>query len=158
MCLTNSAFAGQQSPPRDLATLSGTVTDADGEAIVGAEVKLYLHDSNTDSITATDANGHFQLSGIAPQHVDLNIKAAGFGTATSSVTLQADQTLELAPIKLHAATNVDVEVGALTQEELSEQQVHLEEHQRIGGVVPNFFVSYSWHAPPLTTKQKFELS
>ena len=147
-----------QSTPPDAATISGTVTDADGSVIVGAEVKLHLHDSNTDSITATDGAGHFQLSGIAAQRIDLSIKAPGFGVSASSVVLQPNQTLELEPIKLGAATNQNVEVGALTQQQLAEQQIHVEEHQRLAGIVPNFFVSYTWQAVPLTARQKFELS
>jgi hypothetical protein len=156
LCLAGTAFAGQETVLHDAATLSGTVTDADGDAIVGASVKLHLRDSNIDTVTDTD--GHFQFSGVAPQHAELSVKAEGFATATSSVVLQANQALQLDPIKLGAAAHVNVEVGALTQEELSEQQVHLEEHQRLGGIVPNFFVSYSWQAPPLSIKQKFELA
>src|SRR6202044_2472443 len=54
--------------------------------------------------------------------------------------------------------NMSVDVNPLTQQEIAEQQIHLEEHQRLAGIVPNFFVSYTWKAAPLTTKQKFELS
>jgi len=158
LCVAGSARAYQQSSPQNAATLSGTLTDADGRAIVGAQVTLHLHDSNTDSVTASDADGHFQFTGIAPQHVDLSTKANGFGPATTSAVLQPGQTLELDPIKLSAATDVNVEVGALTQQEIAEQQIHIEEHQRLAGIMPNFFVSYTWQAAPLTTKQKFELS
>jgi hypothetical protein len=158
LCFAGSAKAWQQTTPRDAATITGTLTDADGRAIVSAEVKLHLRDSNTDSVTATDADGHFQFSGIAPQRVDLSVKAEGFGPSTASAVLQPSQTLELEPIKLSAATNVSVDVGALTQQEVAEQQIHIEEKQRLAGIVPNFFVSYTWQAAPLTTRQKFELS
>jgi hypothetical protein len=156
--VAGSAWAHQASAPPNSAIIGGTVTDADGSVIVGAAVKLHLHDSNTDCVTATDASGHFQFSGIPAQRVDLRVKANGFGAATSSVVLQPSQMLELGPIKLAAAATLNVEVGALTQQELAEQQIHVEEHQRLVGIVPNFFVSYTWRAAPLTTKQKFELS
>jgi hypothetical protein len=163
LCLAHSAWARQQTAhqettPPNTATLSGTVTDADGSVIIGAEVKLHLHDANTDSATVTDADGNFQFSGITPQRVDLSVKASGFGTSTSSVVLQPNQALELEAIKLGAAINQNIEVGALTQVELAEQQIHVEETQRLLGVIPNFFVSYTWKAAPLNTKQKFELS
>jgi len=158
LCFAGSAQAWQQTTPRETATIGGTLTDADGRAIVGAEVKLHLHDSNTDSVTATDADGHFQFAGITPQRVDLTVKAEGFGTSTASAVLQPGQALELESIKLSAATSMNVEVGALTQQEVAEQQIHVEERQRLGGFMPNFFVSYTWQAVPLTTKQKFELS
>jgi len=157
-CFAGSALAYQQSAPQDKATIAGTLTDADGRAVVGAKVELHLHDSNTDSVTATDADGHFQFTGIVPQRVELSAKAEGFGAATASAVLQPGQTLELEPIKLGASANVNVEVGALTQQELAEEQIHVEEHQRLAGVMPNFFVSYNWQAAPLTAKQKYELA
>jgi len=158
LCLAGSVLAQQESAPRGAATLSGTVTDSDGGVIVGAQVRMHLHDANSDSITTTDADGHFRFSGIPAQHIDLSVKADGFGTGSASALLQPNQTLELEPIKLGASANMDIEVGALTQQELAEQQIHVEEHQRLLGIVPNFFVSYTWNAAPLTTKQKFEIS
>jgi hypothetical protein len=156
--LAGPARAFQQPEPRETASLGGTLTDADGRAIVGAQVKLHLHDSNTDSVTATNPDGHFQFTGIPAQPVELRVKAEGFGPSTASVTLQPGQTLELEPIKLSAAANMSVDVNPLTQQEIAEQQIHVEERQRLAGVMPNFFVSYTWKAAPLTTKQKYELS
>jgi len=156
--MAGSASAYQESTSRNTATLSGTLTDADGRAIVAAEIKLHLRESNSDSVTATDRDGHFQFLEIPPQHVELSTRADGFAAATASITLQPGQTLELEPIKLSAAANVNVEVGARAQQELAEQQIHVEEHQRLAGVMPNFFVSYNWRAAPLTARQKYELA
>ena len=36
--------------------------------------------------------------------------------------------------------------------------MHIAVQQRIGGVIPNFYSSYVWNAPPMETKQKFQLS
>jgi hypothetical protein len=36
--------------------------------------------------------------------------------------------------------------------------VHIAVQQRIGGVIPNFYSSYDWNAPPMLAKQKFQLS
>ena len=41
--------------------------------------------------------------------------------------------------------------------ELAEIQINEEEHQRVLGVIPNFYVSYIPDAAPLNTRQKFEL-
>jgi len=158
LLFAGTSRAYQQATQAGNATLSGTLTDADGRAVVGAEIKLHLDDSKTDSVTTSDADGHFQFTAIRAQRVDLSVKAEGFGPATASATLQPGQMLELDPIKLTAAVNMSVEVSPLTQEEIAEQQIHVEEHQRIAGIVPNFFVSYTWQAAPLTVKQKFELS
>jgi len=45
-----------------------------------------------------------------------------------------------------------------SQEELAEAEIKVEEHQRIAGFIPNFYVSYDWKAAPLTAKQKYELA
>jgi hypothetical protein len=41
---------------------------------------------------------------------------------------------------------------------LAEEQVKVEERQRVLGVVPNFLVTYDHNAVPLRAKQKFELA
>jgi hypothetical protein len=44
------------------------------------------------------------------------------------------------------------------KEQLAEQQLHIALQQRIGGVIPNFYSTYDWNAPPMEAKQKFQLS
>jgi hypothetical protein len=59
---------------------------------------------------------------------------------------------------LAVATNVtDMEVG-VSQTEVAEAQIKVEEKQRVLGVLPNFYVSYVSNAAPLTSKQKFKLA
>src|SRR5262249_30063912 len=38
------------------------------------------------------------------------------------------------------------------------QQVQIALRQRIVGIIPNFYSSYDWNAPPLGAKQKLDLS
>ena len=49
-------------------------------------------------------------------------------------------------------------VTAGSKEELAEEQVQIAVQQRIGGVIPNFYSTYDWNAPPMQAKQKFQLS
>lgn len=56
-----------------------------------------------------------------------------------------------------AANVAEVEVE-LTQTEVAEEQIKIEEKQRVLGVLPNFYVSYIPNAAPLTSKQKFKLA
>jgi hypothetical protein len=51
----------------------------------------------------------------------------------------------------------EMQVG-LSQTEVAEEQVEVEEKQRVLGVLPNFYVSYIPNAVPLTSKQKFKLA
>lgn len=48
--------------------------------------------------------------------------------------------------------------SAQTQRERAEQQLKIEEKQRILGIVPNFNISYDKNAPPLSSGQKFRLA
>ena len=54
--------------------------------------------------------------------------------------------------------SINTTVNAITIEDLAEQQITTEEHQRILSVLPNFYVSYLPDAAPLTRKQKFKLA
>jgi hypothetical protein len=56
-----------------------------------------------------------------------------------------------------ATTVTDVEVG-VTRVEVAEDQMKVEEQQRVLGVLPNFYVSYIPDAAPLDAKQKFRLA
>jgi len=53
---------------------------------------------------------------------------------------------------------INTTVNAISMEDLAEQQITVEEHQRILGILPNFYVSYLPNAAPLTRKQKFKLA
>jgi hypothetical protein len=75
-----------------------------------------------------------------------------------SGTLHAGEDDMLAQIVLAVAPNtVDVEV-TLPLAQIAEDQVKVEEKQRLLGVFPNFYVSYDPKAVPLTTKLKFQLA
>jgi hypothetical protein len=45
-----------------------------------------------------------------------------------------------------------------TQEEIAEVQLKAEEKQRIGGIIPNYYVVYNHNAAPLNVRQKGELT
>ncbi len=62
------------------------------------------------------------------------------------------------PIVLTVASNVtEVQVG-VSPVEVAEEQIKIEEKQRVLGVLPNFYVSYIPDAVPLNSKQKFKLA
>src|SRR6266481_3955808 len=60
--------------------------------------------------------------------------------------------------QLALATAVTEVRVVLSRTEVAEDQIKVQEKQRVLGVVPNFYVSYDHHAVPLTSKQKFELA
>jgi hypothetical protein len=66
--------------------------------------------------------------------------------------------LEMPEISLTAAAAMTEVRVSVTKYELAEEQVKVEETQRVLGFIPNFYVSYDQHALSLTSKQKFELA
>ncbi len=106
----------------------------------------------------SDSDGEFSFANIAPGPFQLTITSAGFAAQTFSGTLRSAENYIVPQNALAVANNVtDVEVG-LSQTEVAEEQIKIEEKQRVLGVLPNFYVSYIANAAPLNSKQKFELA
>ena len=55
-----------------------------------------------------------------------------------------------------ASDNQHVEV-TVSRVDLAQSEVKVEEKQRLLGAIPNFYVTYDWHAAPLNARQKYEL-
>jgi hypothetical protein len=73
------------------------------------------------------------------------------------ISLQDGEFKILPPITLSvSAVATSITVRGNT-EQLAEEQLHIAEHQRVVGVIPNFYSSYDWNAPPMLAKQKFQL-
>ena len=71
-------------------------------------------------------------------------------------TLDAEQQMELDPMMLRAGAVMSV--TAVTQEQMAGIQVRQEETQRIGGILPNYYVVYDANPQPMTKKLKFEMA
>ena len=73
-------FAGAQrsASPRSAARIRGSVLDASGNAIPAAEVSLTQSDSGAVAHTVADANGQYELDGLAPGIYTLAASKAGF--------------------------------------------------------------------------------
>jgi Carboxypeptidase regulatory-like domain/TonB dependent receptor/TonB-dependent Receptor Plug Domain len=60
------------------ATIRGTVTDPQGDAITNATVTILDIDQGTARTTTTDASGEFQLRLVRPGRHDITVMASGF--------------------------------------------------------------------------------
>jgi len=139
-------------------TITGTVVDPSGALVSGARITLAEKDPSLKQETLSGDNGQFTFAGIAPGTFQLVVTAAGFAPHKFSGILGAGEIQTVPPIALSVASNVtDVEVG-LPQTEVAEEQIKIEEQQRVLGILPNFYVSYIPDAVPLTSKQKFKLA
>lgn len=151
-----AGVAGQASDAV-LSTVTGTVTDRAGAVISGAHVLLSEENGRTQE-TTSDQDGAFRLAGVGAGAFHITVSLEGFVPGTAEGTLQAGQSMVVGPIVLSLATvseHIDV---IATPEEIAAAQLELETKQRLIGMLPNFFVSYDWHALPLTSKQKFSLA
>ena len=139
------------------------MVDPDGDVIAG--VKLILTPSPTVTGSAgssktsqSDSMGNFIFTNVPPGAFQLSLTAAGFASLQNFGMLQPGQNLFIPQIQLAVARNtVDVEVTVPT-EQVAQDQVKVEEQQRLLGVFPNFYVSYLPNAAPLTTRLKFQLA
>ena len=150
---------GEQIPDqRSFGRISGTVMDQSGAVIAGAQVRLTVEDRRVKQETRSGADGQFSFANIAPGSFQLTITSAGFAVQTYSGVLHSREINTLAPIVLGVAADVtEVQVGVVPAE-VAEEQIKIEEKQRVLGVLPNFYVTYIPNAVSLTSKQKFELA
>jgi len=151
--------AGQNSASQEpgTANASGTVLDKNGNVVKAAEVTL---SGLTVQTVESGEYGQFKFTGLGPGVYKLTVTAPGMKTFTSRrISLNTGEFRILPTVVLSIApVSTTVVVNAGTKEQLSEEQMHISVQQRIGGVIPNFYTSYDWKAPPMLAKQKFQLS
>ena len=154
-----SAGAAASTPadgttPASSGRLSGTVVDKDGAVVPNATIVLTSAARRSQLLSGGD--GSFEFTNVPAGPFDLTVLSSGFATQTKSGVLQPGENLAFPPLQLVVATSIEVTVTK-TREEIAEEQVHVEENQRVFGVFPNFYVSYVPDAVPLDTRQKVRL-
>jgi hypothetical protein len=159
-CLGQSSTPTTQAAASDATqpgNIGGTVIDPTGAVVAGAQVKLSVNGQQIQQTKSGD-HGQFSFSNVPAGPFQLTIDATGFGPQIFSDTLEPGQNDDLLPIMLsigQAVTSVNVGVP---QVEVAQEQLKVEEQQRVLGIVPNFYVSYIPDAAPLDGKQKFQLA
>ncbi|HEX3543110.1 MAG TPA: carboxypeptidase-like regulatory domain-containing protein [Candidatus Acidoferrum sp.] len=138
--------------------INGAVVDQTGAAVAGAEVKLTREPPSQTRTVATAEDGQFTLLNIEPGPFQLTITSAGFATQAVSGTLRSGETYTVPQIALLVATSVTETRVTPNTADVAQDEIKVQEHQRVFGVVPNFYVSYISNAAPLTPRQKFQLA
>jgi hypothetical protein len=139
-------------------SISGTIMDQSGAVIAAARVTLTGEDRSINHEAVSGTDGQFSFAGVAPGPFQLTITSAGFATQTYSGILHSGEIDTLPPVVLTVASNVTEVQVAVNPVEVAEEQIKIEEKQRVLGVLPNFYVSYIPDAVPLNSKQKFKLA
>jgi hypothetical protein len=147
------------SPQPSTATLTGTVLDTNHDVLQGARVTVTAQSGSVIRSAQSGNDGQFAFAGLPPDVYKLTVTAPGMSTFTS-----ADVALQPGEARILPVVTLAVSGGSTTvtvngnKEQLAEQQLHIALQQRIGGVIPNFYSTYDWNAPPMEAKQKFQLS
>jgi len=145
--------------PQSSAAITGTVTAPNGNVIVGAQVTLVSKPSKSQQTTLTDGEGSFHFPGLATGTFQITVTANGFAPWVGrDFDLATNQQYQVPDISLEIESANTTVHAVFSGYDLAEQQMHLEEKQRILGVFPNFYASYVWKAEPLTAGQKFRLA
>jgi hypothetical protein len=141
-------------------SITGTVLDTNRNVLPNARVTLVGPSGSDVRTVESGMNGQFAFTGLAPDVYKLTVTAPGMSTLTlPEIPLRASEDRIVPAITLSvSAVSTSVTVTGDSKEKLSEQQVQIAVRQRVGGVIPNFYSTYDWNAPPLLAKQKFQLS
>jgi hypothetical protein len=171
-CLGLAHPAWSQPVPEGLApgSIGGVVEDRDGAVYEGVQITLERIVSGSEEAPMPDAgaltkrtaisdsNGHFLFSDVAAGGFRLTISSKGFASQVVAGILHSGENYEAKAIVLpvHSASS-EVRVNA-SQVEIAQEQLRVEETQRVLGVIPNFFVTYVPNAAPLSIRQKYSLA
>ena len=143
--------------PAAPATIEGTVVNTNGDMVEGAHLVLSGPSGQRD--VQSGADGQFTFTNLAPGTYKLMITGGDVSTYESeAIVVQPGETHSLSKIVLAMNAGVtEVHVTA-NQVQIAEEEVHVEESQRVLGIVPNFYSNYDWNAPPLNARQKYALA
>lgn len=138
-------------------SITGTVLDTNLDVMQDASVTL-AGPSGFARTVESGINGEFAFTGLPPDVYQLTVTAPEMSTFTSLlIPLQAGETRILPTVKLSVFGGTTRVTVTENKEQLSKEQVQIALRQRIGGVLPNFYSTYDWNAPPMLAKQKFQL-
>lgn len=155
--------SGQTAPtdsrPGGTGNISGTVLDTNQDVVPGAQVELLSPAGSVMETRISGGNGQFQFADLAQGSYRLRVSGPDMTAFTSEkIPLHSGEFRIAPPITLAVSGGETSVVVSGDKEELSREQVHIAVQQRVAGVIPNFYSSYDWNAPPMLAKQKIQLS
>jgi Carboxypeptidase regulatory-like domain len=153
-------FGQNAKPEPKSGIIIGTATDVNGDPVPNATVQLKSFDSSDRRTVTTPESGSFQFRDVqSGVPYEINISAQDFADwRSSSMTLSPGQFKIVTGIQMQIKTEltqIDVKYDPV---QVATEQLKAEEHQRVFGFVPNFYVSYEKNPAPLTAKMKFQLA
>lgn len=153
-------FGENIQPELKLGTIIGTAIDVNDDPVPNAMVKLNSLVSGDRRAATTGKSGSFEFHDLQPGvPYAISIAAHDFAEWNSpSITLEAGQFKIVTGIRLQLPNQVTRAQVTYDSVQVAAGQLKAEEHQRVFGIVPNFYVSYEKDPAPLTAKMKFQLA
>ena len=160
LIISTGLLAEEAKPEPKSAIVIGTATDVNGDPVPNARVELKSLDSSDPRTLTTPESGAFEFQDVPPGvQYEIVITAQDFADWNSpSITLEPGQFKIVTGIQLRLETQratVDVHYDPV---QVATEQLKAEEHQRVLGFIPNFYVTYENDPAPLTAKMKFQLA
>lgn len=159
--LVPTCLLGENAKPEPKSgIIVGTAVDVNGDPVPNASVELKSLDSDDPRVVTTPESGAFEFRDVPPGvPYEIIIRAPNFSEwNSSSMTLDPGQFKIVTGINLEIRpeiTRVDVTYDPV---QVATEQLKAEEHQRVLGFIPNFYVTYEKDPAPLTAKMKFQLA
>jgi Carboxypeptidase regulatory-like domain len=151
--------AAADSSQSGTGNISGTILDSNRNVVAGALVKLLSPTGSVVQTRISGGNGEFQFANLPEGSYKLRVSGPDMAVFTSEqIPLHSGDFRIAPPITLAVAGGETSVIVNGDREALSREQVHIAVQQRVAGVIPNFYSSYDWNAPPLLAKQKIQLS
>ena len=142
-------------PAEGSASVLGIVLDVSGASVSGAEVSLMREDGTGLHTMVSEADGGFNFTKIPAGSYLVIVNAKDFATFTSAEFAIAEQQIYEVPCVSLSVAAANMAVTVHPTEFIAAEQIRAAEKQRLMGVIPNFYTSYTFDAAPLTAKQKF---
>lgn len=138
------------------ASISGVIIDPSRAAIVDAHVMLLDAVGHRMRTTQSGPDGTFLFDSLPMGVFQVVVKASGFASFTSPTITLAEKQAYVTSNILLAVANATTEVEVSSDyTKVAATQIKLEEKQRVLGIIPNFYTSYTYNAVPLSAKQKY---
>ena len=143
-------------------SIAGTVVDVNDAIVPGATVALRCEIPCKEDSTVAGDTGSFQFSNLRlGTSYEIAVSASGFKDWTSApIVLTPERSIFLvSDVKIAMTESTESVTVHASTAEIATEQLHLEEQQRVLGIIPNFYVVYdSKNAVPLPPKLKFQLA
>jgi len=161
-CALRGFAENTNEPGCVVGTISGTVVDVNDAIVPGATVILRCRCPWKQESTIARDTGAFEFTNLSlGTPYEIAVSASGFNDWTSApIVLTSQQTtFILTNVQIQRSKPVASVTVYASREQVATEQVHLEEQQRVLGVIPNFYVVYdSKNTAPLSAKLKFQLA